>query len=85
MTSGGFWCIMKPVPKKKGAEDLKIRLESARLPETEVIIRGDVTGEEVAVCVNITAELGYTNFKEFGYEVKAWKFDWQTAKISSAS
>ncbi len=27
---------------------MKIRLESAELPETEVIIRGDVTGEEVA-------------------------------------
>jgi DNA-binding LytR/AlgR family response regulator len=26
---------------------LKIKLESAELPETEVIIRGDVTGEEV--------------------------------------
>lgn len=31
----------------KGADDLKIKLESAELPETEVIIRGDVTGEEV--------------------------------------
>lgn len=27
---------------------MKIKLESADLPETEVIIRGDVTGEEVA-------------------------------------
>lgn len=27
---------------------MKIRLESAVLPETEVIIRGDVTGEEIA-------------------------------------
>lgn len=26
---------------------MKIKLESAQLPETEVIIRGDVTGEEV--------------------------------------
>ena len=32
---------------RKGAEDLKIKLESAELPETEIIIRGDVTGEEV--------------------------------------
>ena len=32
---------------RKGAEDLKIKLESAELPETEVIIRGDVTSEEV--------------------------------------
>lgn len=31
----------------KGADDLKIKLESAELPETEVIIRGNVTGEEV--------------------------------------
>ena len=29
------------------AEDLKIKLESAELQETEVIIRGDVTSEEV--------------------------------------
>ena len=32
---------------RKGAENLKIKLESAELPETEVIIRGDVTSEEV--------------------------------------
>ena len=32
---------------RKGAEDLKIKLESAELLETEVIIRGDVTSEEV--------------------------------------
>ncbi len=31
----------------KGAEKLKIYLESAALPETEVIIRGDVTSDEV--------------------------------------
>ena len=31
----------------KGAEELKIKVESAELPETEVIIRGDVTSEEV--------------------------------------
>jgi DNA-binding LytR/AlgR family response regulator len=31
----------------EGVEDLKIKLESADLPETEVIIRGDVTSEEV--------------------------------------
>lgn len=31
----------------KGAEKLKINLESAELPETEVIIRGDVTSDEV--------------------------------------
>ena len=30
-----------------GAEDMKIKLESVELPETEVIIRGDVTSEEV--------------------------------------
>lgn len=33
--------------KTKGADRLKITLESASLPETEVIIRGDVTGDEV--------------------------------------
>ena len=38
---------MKP-PNRKGADPLKITLESAQLPETEIIIRGDVTGEEVA-------------------------------------
>ena len=32
---------------KKGAEDVKIKVESAELPETEIIIRGDVTSEEV--------------------------------------
>lgn len=32
---------------KKGADPLKITLESAQLPETEILIRGDVTGEEV--------------------------------------
>lgn len=37
---------MKP-PDKKGADPLKITLESAQLPETEITIRGDVTGEEV--------------------------------------
>ena len=44
-----FCCIITPVlkGKAKGAEDLKIKLESAELPETEVIIRGDVTSEEV--------------------------------------
>ena len=49
MTSEKFRCIIRPVLKdnRKGAEDLKIKLESAELPETEVIIRGDVTGEEV--------------------------------------
>ena len=31
----------------KGAEELKIKVESVELPETEVIIRGDVTSEEV--------------------------------------
>ena len=31
----------------EGAEIMKIRLESAELQETEVIIRGDVTSEEV--------------------------------------
>ena len=40
---------MRPVlkDKTKGAEILKIKLESAELQETEVIIRGDVTSEEV--------------------------------------
>ena len=49
MTSGIFCCIIAPVLKnnRKGAEDLKIKLESAELQETEVIIRGDVTSEEV--------------------------------------
>ena len=44
-----FCCIISPVLKgnRKGAEDLKIKLESAQLPETEVVIRGDVTSEEV--------------------------------------
>lgn len=37
---------MKP-PDRKGADPLKIALESAQLPETEIIIRGDVTSEEV--------------------------------------
>lgn len=31
----------------KGVEELKIKLESVELPETEVIIRGDITSEEV--------------------------------------
>lgn len=31
----------------KGVEELKIKLENAELPEAEVIIRGDVTSEEV--------------------------------------
>jgi DNA-binding LytR/AlgR family response regulator len=31
----------------KGAEELKIKVESVELPETEVIIRGDVTSEEI--------------------------------------
>ena len=49
MTSEIFCCIITPVPNdnRKGAEDLKIKLESAELLETEVIIRGDVTSEEV--------------------------------------
>ena len=37
---------MKP-PDKKGADPLKIILESAQVPETEITIRGDVTGPEV--------------------------------------
>lgn len=32
---------------------MKIKLESADLPETEVIIRGDVTGEEVAALLRL--------------------------------
>ena len=32
---------------------MKIKLESAELPETEVIIRGDVTGEEVVALLQI--------------------------------
>jgi DNA-binding LytR/AlgR family response regulator len=45
-----MYCIITPVLKdtnKKGVEELKIKLESVELPETEVIIRGDVTSEEV--------------------------------------
>ena len=49
MTSKLFCCIITPVLKdqQERAEDLKIKLESAELPETEVIIRGDATSEEV--------------------------------------
>ena len=39
---------MTPVLKnKKGVDQLKIKLESAELKETEIIIRGDVTSNEV--------------------------------------
>ncbi len=37
----------------KGAEKLKIYLESAELPETEVIIRGDVTSDEVVSLLHL--------------------------------
>lgn len=49
MTNENFYCIITPVLKDKyeGDEELKIKLESAELPETEVIIRGDVTSDEV--------------------------------------
>lgn len=49
MTNENFYCIITPVLKDEyeGDEELKIKLESAELPETEVIIRGDVTSDEV--------------------------------------
>lgn len=37
----------------KGAEELKIKLESAELPEAEVIIRGDVTSDEVVFLLQL--------------------------------
>lgn len=37
---------------------MKIKLESAELPETEVIIRGDVTGEEVMALLQLLKKPG---------------------------
>lgn len=50
VTNPFFHCIITPVLKDttlKGVDRLKITLESAHLPETEVIIRGDATSDEV--------------------------------------
>jgi len=44
---------MMPGTEVKGGETMKIKLESAQLPENEIIIRGDVTSDEVVSVLHL--------------------------------